>query len=945
MRRAVTAAFVVFALLLAFLPTAASAFGPLPGAEGFAAGATEADESAATRAGEHPFAVHVDLALASSPSRLREAAFHLPAGLLANVTTINECTASSFAAARVSPFEASASGENCPAASQVGVAAVSAEGATRRFGVFLLEAPPGSVAAIGLAPFGTHLTAKVQLRETDSGLDLDLAEVPAGFGLEALDLTLWGTPWESGHDGERGNCLNETGGASWGSCYPLGSSPPAASLIKSFLTLPTTPCGVPLTWTATLRSWSGEEAGASAGSPALAACNKALTLVKVQLTSASAAARTGLAVNLEVNDGGGITNPAGIARPALKTALLSLPPGLTINPSLGAGLGVCTEAQFASERAGSEPGAGCPNSSKIGTVKLEGALGVEEPMVGSIYLATPRANPFGSLLAVYMLARNPRRGMFIRSEGRLEPNPSTGTLEASFEELPRLLYTHFSLSLREGQRSVLISPPLCGTYPANLRIASWAEPLVLREEKSIFLITSGDRGGPCPAGGAPPFAPKLLSGSLSPQAGAHTPFYLRFTREDSEAPFTSYSATLPPGLLGQIAGVPACPDAAIEAAKGRSGTAEAARPSCPAASQIGTTIAGYGVGGTLAWASGDLYLAGPYHGAPLSVVAIDPALVGPFDLGVVVVRQAVRVDPTSAQVSLDPTGSDPIPSILDGIPLHLADIRVSVDRPNFMVNPTSCNPMKVSSTLGGAGVPAAQISERYQVLNCQGLRFAPKLAFHLGASRHGAFPSLRATYTAPPGGANLGSVAVNLPSSLFLEQAHIRGVCTRVQFAAGAGNGAQCPASSVYGHAVATTPLLETPLEGPVYLRSSSQTVPDLVVPLQGRGIQVVLDGRIDTAHGGVRAHFEGLPDAAATKFVMTLDGGKRGLLVNSASACGKPKRAIVRFIGQDNATAIGKPAVTAKCPKAKAKKKKPGAKKKKKKPAPGRHAKGGDRR
>lgn len=925
MRRAAPALCLALALLALAAPAGArAAFGFAPGGEGFEVAAENADGSPSALAGSHPWALRARFALQAAggqgEGRLRDLRLRLPPGLLVNPTALGECQAAAFATPRVSPYEESASGESCPPGSQVGVARVRlAGGGERSFGLFSLVAPFGVAAALGFAPFGVPVEIDARLREGDAGVDLAIEGLSQALDLRGLELTIWGTPWLAAHDPLRGNCLDEQSGGSWAGCTVFGSAPAPESLIHSFLTLPTTPCGVPQAFTAAADSWEGAEAAAQATTPALGECHTSLSRVKVQLTGRRAAAPTGLVFNLGVNDGGGILNPAGVARPAIKESVVTLPAGLTINPSLAAGLGTCTEAQLAAETATGEFGAGCPPASKIGTVTVEGALGLEEVMSGSLFLAAPHQNPFGALIGLYLVAKLPRRGMIVTSEGELVPDPATGRLVATFDDLPRLLYTHFTLTLREGQRPPLLSPPLCGSYTAGLENASWAEPTVFGADQSTFAIDAGQGGGPCPTGGAPPFAPGLIAGSLNPQAGAYTPFYLRMTRGDTEQEITSYSATFPPGLLARLAGVATCPDAAIEAARETSGAAETQSPSCPAASQIGRTLAGYGVGGTLAWAPGNLYLAGPWHGAPLSTVAIDAATIGPFDLGTVVVRQAIRIDPRTVQASLDSQGSDPIPHILAGIPLHLRDIRVYVDRPGFTVNPTNCDPTSVSSTLGGSGADpfsaaddtTAGATERYQLIDCGALGFRPSLAFRLGASRHGAYPSLRATYRARPGEANLGALVVRLPPSLFLAQEHIEGVCTRARFAAGS-----CPADSIYGSATATTPLLEGPLTGPVYLRSSSGPVPDLVADLHGEGIEIEVPGRIDALGGAIRATFEGLPDAPVTSFTMTLRGGRHGLLQDAAGLCArKAPRATARFLAQDDSTHVTHPRLAAPCP------------------------------
>ncbi len=928
LHRRATSLTVAIVAILSLSPAAAKAsFGFLSGAAGFGAAAEKSGGGAETRAGAHPgtFKAHIGLETEAGAKHLRDLSLALPSGFLINPGALDECTATAFATPRTSPYEASASGESCPNSTQVGVLTLTTGSGTRSFGLFNLVPPFGAAAAIGASPFGTPLVFEVHLREPDN-LTLDLTDVPQSLDLRSLDLTLWGAPWQGSHNPPRGNCLNEQTGGSWGECLAFGGSPAPGNLIKTYLTLPTTPCGTPLSFAASAASWQGASASAGAAGPALKECNKALTTPKVQLMTDAAAARTGLAFNLSVNDGGGILNPGGIARPAIKTAILSLPEGLTLNPSLGAGLGVCTEADFARESAGSEPGAGCPNNSKIGTVTLEGALGLSEAMTGSVYLAKPYENPSGTLLAVYVLARNPRRGLIVKSQGKIEPDPRSGRLVATFENLPRLLYTHFALTLREGQRSTMLSPPTCGTYLAQMRTASWAEPTVFAEATSAFLITHGDAGVPCPPGGVPPFTPGLLAGSINPRPATYTPFYLRMTRTDAEQEITSYSATFPPGLLAKIAGIPDCPEASIAAAKSRSGAEELASPSCPSASLIGHTEAGYGVGGVLAWAPGNLYLAGPFHGSTLSVVAIDAAKIGPFDLGVVVVRTAVRIDPRSGQASIDASGSDPIPHIIAGIPIHVRDIRVYVDRPGFTLTPTSCDPMKVTSKLTGAAADlfssaddSTAISiQRYQLLGCSALGFKPKLALALtGGTKRSRHPAFRATLTERAGDANPAAVSVTLPPSVFLAQEHLKSICTKAQFAHDA-----CPPDSVYGHARAITPLLDQPLEGPVFVRSSQTKVPDLVMSLRGDGVIAEVDCRIDSSRGGLRGNCEGLPDAPVSKFTMTLPGGKQSLLVNSEDLCAKPQRANARFVAQNNETAVLHPRVAVRCKKAKKRKK-----------------------
>lgn len=913
-----------------FLPASALAsFGVKPGTEGFDVTLVKENGTPENRAGIHPHALNVDLRLNTdsgfSDGDLRDAHLALPAGLLINMTPVDECSPAAFRTPRQSPHEASLSGESCPDSSQVGVVAVKSGGVSRHFGLFDVASPYGDPLAIGFAPFGEQVLLASHMREEDSGLTLDLENLTQAVDVESLELEVWGTPWAHSHDGKRGNCLNEVTGGSHGTCAVPGLSEDKVyeAEVKSILTLPTS-CAGPPQYALTLRSWGGAAAQASVqnhnavGQPLpVEQCKNALTDANVNLTGDESGTGTGLVFDLAVDDGGGILNPGGIARPAIEEAVVSLPEGLSLNPSLGAGLGVCDEAEFARETATSLPGAGCPNAAKIGSVRVEGLMGLPEDLTGSVFLARPYENSFGSLLAVYMVASSARRGVVVKSAGKVELNPATGRMVVHFDELPSLLYTHFSLRFREGQRASFVSPPTCGTYAVQMDMHAWGRPAVLIQDSATFPIAHGERGGPCP-GAAVPFRPGANAGSLNPQAGAFSPFVLYLSRSDGDQEITSYSATLPPGVLGKIAGVPFCPESAIAAAAAKSGLDELHDPSCPAASSIGHTEAGYGVGAILAYAPGGLYLAGPYNGSPLSVVAIDSAVVGPFDLGTVVIRSAIDVDPRSAQVTIDSSASDPIPHILGGVPLHLRDVRVYVDRPGFMVTPTSCEKFSIASTLTGSAAPfvdprgaVGTATVPYQAFNCGALGFQPSFSLRLqGGLKRGTHPQLSATLVPRPGDANVKSAAVTLPPSLFLAQENIRGVCTRPQADANA-----CPASSIVGQARAETPLLDEPLEGPVFLRSSDNLLPDLVTVLTGRGVRIVLEGRIDSHKGGIRVRFEGLPDAAVSKFTMTIFGGrKRGILVSAERLCRRPQLVEARFLGQANLGRAQRPRLAFKC-------------------------------
>jgi hypothetical protein len=398
-----------------------------------------------------------------------------------------------------------------------------------------------------------------------------------------------------------------------------------------------------------------------------------------------------------------------------------------------------------------------------------------------------------------------------------------------------------------------------------------------------FLINQGVGGGPCPSGGTPPFHPQALAGTTNNAAGTYSPFYVRLDREDGEQELTRFSTTMPSGLTGNLTGIPFCPEAAIQAARERSGAQEENAPSCPAASQVGHTTVGAGVGTVLAQTSGRVYLAGPYHGAPLSLVSVTSAKVGPFDLGTVVIRFALRINPITAQVEVDATGSDPIPHIIQGIVVHVRDIRVYIDRPNFIINPTSCNRMSISNVVTGAGAdftnPAGQVplnvTSPFQAADCQNLQFKPSFQAQVTGNAtkvNGAGLKVNIAYPNAPQGtqANIHAVKVELPVQLPSRLTTLQKACTAAQFRA---NPAGCPATSVVGHARAITPILPVPLEGPAYFVSNGgEAFPNLIIVLQGYGVTIDLVGDTFISKQGITSStFKAVPDQPVTSFELTL--------------------------------------------------------------------------
>jgi hypothetical protein len=593
---------------------------------------------------------------------------------------------------------------------------------------------------------------------------------------------------------------------------------------------------------------------------------------------------------------------------------------MTVNPSQAEGLEVCSEADLERETLAAAPGEGCPQASKVGTIEVESPL-VNAILKGSLFIAAPYENLAGdSLIAVYVVIKDPDLGILVKQPVKVEPDPVTGQLVSTAAEMPQLPFSSFRLHFREGARAPLISPPGCGTFATTAKLYPYSGTAPV-ESSSSFQLISGPDNSPCPSAAAP-FHPGFEAGTNNNAAGSYSPFYMRLSRKDGEQDLTKLSFVLPSGVVGKIAGVPFCPEAGIAQAQSRTGahggSEELADPSCPAASQVGRTVAAAGVGSQLTYVPGKLYLAGPFHGDPLSVVSITPAVAGPFDAGTVVVRAALALNPVTGEAEVDGSASDPIPHILQGIPLNVRDLRVYADRPEFTLNATSCAEEQARATLFGGGTLLAPqpdtpvgLQARYQAADCASLGFQPKLGVKLkGGTKRGKFPQLRAVYTARAGDANLKRLALRFPRSEFIEQGHFRTICTRVQYAANA-----CPAAAIYGHVRAWSPLLDEPLQGPVYLRSSNHNLPDAILVLHGI-VDIEVAVRIDSVHGHLRATVENAPDAPVSRAIVDMQGGQKGLFVNSTNICAAKYRAEAQLVAQSGKRLKLEPVVGTDCSK-----------------------------
>jgi hypothetical protein len=910
------------AVLLAASPAHAD-FGLTPGS--VSAIAENSDGTIDTQAGSHPYQYTVRFSFnrteAGKPEGAapRDIVVDLPPGVIGDPLAVPRCLRSQFEG--VVP--------HCPADTQVGVLHAVIPGEGEATGPVYNLVPPAGVAAqiaFSAAAFNAFENASV-LTDEGYGVRIGTYDLPLEIG--SITETIWGVPADPGHDSERG--LHAVEGEPETSTAPL----------SSFFTLPTS-CAAPLLTTVLADSSLApgvfvEQSATTddaAGNPApLTGCRRVpfVPEVAVTPTSRSADSATGLTFALALpNDG--LLSPGAVSESEPRKTVVSLPVGVTVNPSMAVGIDVCTPAQYAAERPDSAPGAGCPEASKIGDVVARSPL-VEEPIEGAIYLASPYENPFRTLVAGYLVVRARDRGVIVKQAGKIEFDQTTGQITATFAGLPPLPYSSLVVSFREGTRAPLVNPPVCGSYTTHVSLTPFSveNDSEATTSTSGFTVGSGVGGGPCPAAGVPSFTPGLTAGMINNAAGHYSPLYLRIERKDGEQEITGFSTQLPPGLSGNLSGIPFCGGVEIQHAREQSGAEAENNPACPAGSLIGHVIAEAGVGPVLAQAPGSLYLSGPFEGAPFSVTAVTAAKVGPFDLGTVVLRLPLQIDPNTAQVSIPSGQADQIPHIVKGIVVHLRAIRVYVDRQSFTLNPTSCAVKNITDIVNGAGQnvasPAddttAANSSRFQAAGCANLAFKP--SFNVSTSgktskASGASLIVKLAYSTAPQGtqANIRSVKVDLPKQLPSRLTTLQKACTAAQFHT---NPAGCPAASVVGHARAITPILPVPLEGPAYFVSNGgEAFPNLIMVLQGYGITIDLTGNTFINKAGVTSStFPAIPDQPVTSFELVLPEGPNSALAANGNLCTSKLTTPNEFVGQNGATFTQNTKVTVTgCPKTK---------------------------
>jgi hypothetical protein len=875
---------------------------------------SNADGTLDTQAGSHPYSLTTMLSLKNTgefpAGEARDITVNLPRGLVGNPTSVPRCTAAQLNA------------ELCPADSQVGVDRVVLVGPpvkipenerqsieeqkqgfvdSFQFQVYNMVPPPGVPAQLGFSflGLGTRINAKVR-----SGSDYGITAVIQNIlqsGLTANSITIWGVPGDPSHDYQRAG-RNEVG-------EQTRRNVPSNIARVPFLTLPSA-CEGPQSFSASTEAWpsegiqapiselsfqSHENSGALAG---ITGCDHLSFNPTITVAPDTSQAETPAGLTVEVKTPQeGLTSVEGLAASNIKNTTVTLPEGVVINPGQAHGLATCSQAQSA---LGSEAEPSCPNASKVGSDEIETPL-LFHSLKGNVYVLD--SNPPNLKLLVAASGE----GVNLKLVGDVHLDESTGRITTTFTETPELPFTTFKLSFSGGAQAALYTPQRCGDYKTTSDFTPWSEPSVPDSfPGSEFVINSGVGGGACPSG-ALPFAPTLTAGSTTDQAGGFTSFSLLLTRPDGQQRISKLQFKTPKGLLGMISKVPLCQEP------------QAAQGNCPAASQIGHTTVESGPGSyplvipEPGQPPAPIYLTAGYKGAPYGLSIAVPVIAGPFNLGTVVVRSAIAVDRRTAQLTIT---TDPLPSILDGVPTDLRAINAVVDKPGFMINPTNCESQSFSGTATSTEGASAPIASHFQMGSCRSLEFHPdfKVSTNAQSSKaNGASLDAKILYPSAPAGSNqattqsaIASVKVDLPIQLPSRLTTLQKACLAKVFEE---NPAKCPKESLVGNATAITPVLPVPLNGPAYFVShGGEAFPSLIVILQGYGVSVELIGTTLIKNGITSSTFKQVPDVPITSFDLNLPQGPFSALGANlpesakGSFCGQKLVMPTSFTGQNGA-------------------------------------------
>jgi hypothetical protein len=883
-----------------------------------------------TQAGGHPYSIVTHVAFNSHPNHeleelfggavespdldAKDALVNLPAGLLGNANAVAQCDEQELAGAHQ---ENGTGLSECPVTSVIGTIHLATSwnrfllAAGGVFPLFNMVPSTGQPAKFGFSVAGVPITMTASVRNGgDFGVTVASSNIPVAIPIDGFDVTFWGVPADRSHDAQRCDtyeyeygsgplpvCPGEPGAING----PNGSS----SVPEAFLTMPVS-CTAPgvglfselvtdsweLPGSFLTRGWFSHlppgfpaapgEWGAQQGTVGCGAV-PFKPRVAVAPTNQQADTPSGLGVDISLPQDG-FTNPSGLATSDVKKTVVTLPAGVSVSPSAADGLGACSLAEVGLDHG---TAAECPESSQLASVEIV-TPALTEPLHGHVYLARQNENPFGSLIAMYLVVEG--HGVILKLAGQVELDQVSGRIRAVFDNSPQLPFSELKVDFDGGTRSPLVNPHACGTYTTEVELTPWSgnPPVTVSDS---FQITSGPGGGPCPA--PRQFAPSFSVGTVNNQAGAFSPMSLTMRRADGDQQLGELGMKLPTGLLGTLSSVALCPEP------------QASQGACGPESQIGSMTVGAGAGATPFYVNdGRVFITGPYHGAPFGLSVVVPAKAGPFDLGLVVVRGTISVDPHTAALTI---ATDPLPTILQGIPLDLRVVNVSVDRSSFMFNPTSCDPLSVTGTLtGGAGL-VEPIGSRFQATNCASLSFKPafKVSTNGKTSRlKGA--SLDAKLTFPKGSlgheSNIAKVKVDLPKQLPSRLTTLQKACPAEMFDQ---DPASCPSGSKIGSAVAHTPVLPVGLSGPVYFVShGGEAFPDLVVVLQGYGVTIDLVGTTFISKKSITSTtFQQVPDVPVDSFELKLPQGPNSALAANGNLCTAKLAMPTLFVAHDGTT------------------------------------------
>jgi hypothetical protein len=899
------------------------------------------------RAGSHPLqlttVVTLNQTAGAEPVKLpKDLFFALPPGLVGNPTPFLQCTDAQFD----TQIENGGPQVNeCPAASAVGVAVVTVNEPSLG-GVDTVVSPLFNLTPLtgeparfgfkfaGLAPVLLDTSVRTG---GDYGVTVSANNISQIPGFLSSKVTFWGVPGRAAHDPQRGwTCLY-----GFGACNPLGEpSPPP------FLALPTS-CEQPFTTTVTGDSWAALHTPSVQIEPPvsytlpvgkLVGCNQLLLEPQISVApdGTQASSPSGLTVGIHIPQTGAL-NPDGVAESALKELTVKLPPGVAVNPAGADGLQACSESQIGYLPAQSTPGKpqftpdepSCPDASKVGKVEVESPLlPPGHPLTGFVYLGTPAPfgepgplgetglNPFGSLIALYIVAKDPVSGTLVKSYANTTLDPVTGQLVSLTQNIPELPFENLRVSFFGGENAPLGTPAQCGLYRTEALFTPWSgNPPT--SSSSSFKITTGPKGGPCPPTSGLPFAPDLTAGTTSIQAGGFSPFTTTLSREDGNQDLQGVRLRMPPGLLGFVSHVKQL----CEEGQANAGT-------CPADSLIGHTTVSVGLGDhPYTVTGGKVFLTGPYHGAPYGLSIVNPAKAGPFDLGSVIVRARIEVDPITAALTVTTDGTNPgehpIPHMLKGIPLLIKHVNVTVDRAEFTFNPTNCEKQQIGATLTSDQGASGTLTVPFQVTGCAVLAFKPRFKVSTSGKtsrKNGASLTVKLSY--PPGSfgkdANIHMVKVSLPKQLPSRLTTLQKACPDTTFNQ---DPAPCSQASRIGTATATTPILANSLAGPAYFVShGGAKFPELIIVLQGNGITVNLHGETFINKRGITSStFRQIPDVPVQTFQLNLPQGSNSALAANGNLC-KAKLTMPTALTSQNGLVIRQstPIHATGCPKAK---------------------------